>query len=167
MTADEVKQSHSMRSVVESYGLTPNRAGFIACPFHKERTPSCKIYKDSFYCFGCGAHGDIFTFVEKMDGCDFKTAFKTLGGNFEKASDNMMYRAAKQKAAKKTKENRRKRVIRDIDKTNRKIESNKNIIRSLDDPFSEEGAALIEDNVRLERELDILYERLMEMTNND
>lgn len=167
MTVEEIKQSYSMRSVVESYGYTPNRSGFIVCPFHKERTASCKIYKDSFYCFGCGAHGDIFTFVEKMDGCDFKTAFKTLGGSFEKASDNMMYQAAKQKAARKTKENKYKRLIRDIDKLKGKIESNNIRISAINDPFSEDGVALIADNVVLERELDTLFERLMEMTNND
>lgn len=167
MTVDEIKQSHSMRSVVESYGYRPNRAGFIVCPFHNERTPSCKIYKDRFYCFGCGAHGDIFTFVEMVDRCDFKTAFKTLGGSFQKSSDNMIYRAAKRKAAQKTKENKHRRLVRNIDKLKGQIESNKIRVMKLDDPFSEEGAALIAENVGLERELDTLLERLMEMTNND
>ena len=42
-----------------------------------------KIYKDSYYCFGCGATGDIFTFVQNMDNCDFKTAFTILGGTYQ------------------------------------------------------------------------------------
>jgi DNA primase len=41
-----------------------------------------KIYPDSFYCFGCGAHGDIFAFVQKMEGISFKDAFKSLGGTY-------------------------------------------------------------------------------------
>ena len=54
MNKDEVKQSHNMRNVVESYGFRVNRAGFIPCPFHKgDREPSMKIYKDSYHCFGC------------------------------------------------------------------------------------------------------------------
>ena len=44
-------------------------------PFHYgDHTASLKIYKDSFYCFGCGASGDIFDFVMRMERCDFKTA---------------------------------------------------------------------------------------------
>ena len=88
MTTDEIKQSVSMREVVEQYGYHPNRAGFISCPFHKEKTASMKIYKDSYNCFGCGANGDIFSFVMGMEHCDFKTAYKALGGSYKAKSDN-------------------------------------------------------------------------------
>ncbi len=73
-----------MQSVVASYGLKVNRAGFTACPFHNEKTPSMKVYSDGYHCFGCGAHGDIFTFTQHMSKCDFKTAFQMLGGTYEK-----------------------------------------------------------------------------------
>ena len=43
-----------------------------------------KIYKDSYHCFGCGANGDIFSFIQGMENCDFKTAFMSLGGTYEK-----------------------------------------------------------------------------------
>lgn len=83
MTVDEIKRSRSMRSVVEQYGFKPNRAGYISCPFHKgDKTPSMKIYSDSYNCFACGANGDIFTFVQKMDHCDFKSAYLSLGGTY-------------------------------------------------------------------------------------
>lgn len=69
MTSEEIKRTVFMEELVERYGLYPNRAGFIVCPFHKgDRNASLKIYKDSFYCFGCGAAGDVFDFVRKMDG---------------------------------------------------------------------------------------------------
>ena len=72
-----------MRDVVERYGLRPNRAGFIQCPFHQgDRTASLKIYKDNFHCYGCGADGDIFKFVMLMENCDFKAAFRQLGGEY-------------------------------------------------------------------------------------
>lgn len=82
MNSEEIKQARSMRDVVEMYGLHPNRSGFICCPFHKERTASLKVYKDSFYCFGCGASGDVFKFVELMDSVSFKDAFFSLGGDY-------------------------------------------------------------------------------------
>lgn len=89
MTTDEIKQSVSMKEVVERYGYHPNRAGFISCPFHNgDRTPSMKIYKDSYNCFGCGANGDIFSFVMGMENCDFKTAYKALGGSYRQQSDH-------------------------------------------------------------------------------
>lgn len=85
MNRDEIKARYSMRDVVEQYGFRPDRAGFIHCPFHKgDRGASMKIYQDSFHCFGCGANGDIFSFVQLMDHVDFKTAFQSLGGTYEK-----------------------------------------------------------------------------------
>ena len=87
MTSDELKRSISMREVVEKYGIKVNGHGFCCCPFHKEKTASMKIYKDSYNCFGCGANGDIFSFVMGMEHCDFKTAFKSLGGTYKEQSD--------------------------------------------------------------------------------
>ena len=67
MNSEEIKKTYSMRDILGRYGMQPNRAGFICCPFHKEKTASMKIYQDSYYCFGCGAHGDIFDFVSQME----------------------------------------------------------------------------------------------------
>ncbi len=84
MTKEEIKDLYTMGDILERYGFQkPNRAGFICCPFHKEKTASMKIYKDSYYCFGCGVGGDIFDFVQKMDGISFKEAFAELGGDYE------------------------------------------------------------------------------------
>ena len=88
MTTDEIKQSVSMREVVERYGIHIDRKGFCCCPFHKEKTGSMKIYKDSYNCFGCGANGDIFSFVMGMENCDFKTAYKAIGGSYRQQSDH-------------------------------------------------------------------------------
>ena len=51
-----------------------------SCPFHSEKTPSCTIFTDtqSFYCFGCGAGGDVITFTMKMENLDFSEAVKLL-----------------------------------------------------------------------------------------
>ena len=88
MTVDEIKQAYSMRDIVEQYGIKINRAGFCSCCFHSgDRTPSMKIYQKDFHCHACGANGDIFTFVQQMDGCSFKEAYLKLGGGYEKKSD--------------------------------------------------------------------------------
>jgi DNA primase len=71
--------------VVEIVGETVNlkRAGSTwkgLCPFHVEKTPSFTVSpeRESWHCFGCGEHGDIFTFVMKRDGLDFREALGRL-----------------------------------------------------------------------------------------
>src|ERR1700733_13073665 len=53
------------------------------CPFHNEKTPSFKVYQDHYHCFGCGAHGDVFDWLEKRQGLEFKDAILHLGGSVE------------------------------------------------------------------------------------
>lgn len=85
MDKEEIKRLNPMKDVIQRYGIKVNRAGFCRCPFHLgDREPSMKIYSDSFHCYGCGANGDIFTFVQKYLGCDFKTAYIELGGSYQK-----------------------------------------------------------------------------------
>ena len=53
------------------------------CPFHDERTPSFTVipHKGFFHCFGCGAHGDVIGFYQRITGADFKRALLDLGGS--------------------------------------------------------------------------------------
>ena len=79
---DKIKERLSIEEVVSSY-IKLDRAGNnlkAKCPFHNEKTPSFFISPDrgTYYCFGCGASGDIFTFVEEFEGLDFKGALKLL-----------------------------------------------------------------------------------------
>jgi DNA primase len=48
------------------------------CPFHAEKTPSFYVYEDGFHCFGCGAHGDVFTFIMKTTGAGFMEVVESL-----------------------------------------------------------------------------------------
>ena len=101
MTVEEIKATYNMRDIVERYGFQPNRAGFIQCPFHQgDRQASLKVYEHNFHCHACGADGDIFSFVQMMDDVDFKTAFQTLGGEYQKptfSSRLSVYQAQKRR----------------------------------------------------------------------
>jgi DNA primase len=78
----QIKDKINIVDIVGQY-VTLKRAGrtFMArCPFHSEKTPSFHVSPErgTYKCFGCGEGGDIFTFVEKMEGVDFPTALKQL-----------------------------------------------------------------------------------------
>jgi DNA primase len=81
-TVDLIKERLDIASVVGSY-IKLEKAGInlkARCPFHNEKTPSFMISsgRGGYYCFGCGEKGDMFTFVEKFEGVDFKGALKIL-----------------------------------------------------------------------------------------
>ena len=98
MTSEEIKRNYSMPEIVRKYGIEINNQGMCRCPWHgKDRHPSMKIYKDSFFCFTCEATGDIFTFIQRMDGSDFKTVFLALGGTYQEYKDERQKRIAKVK----------------------------------------------------------------------
>lgn len=83
--ARRVKELVRLTDVLTRYNLTPNRAGFLHCPFHSgDRDASFKIYPatDSWYCFGCGEGGDVIDFVAKMERCSFVDALKKLDADF-------------------------------------------------------------------------------------
>ncbi len=79
---DQIKENLSITEVVSTYiRLEKSGAQFRArCPFHNERTPSFYVSPErkNFHCFGCQAHGDIFTFVEKIENIPFFEALKIL-----------------------------------------------------------------------------------------
>lgn len=87
MTSEEIKEQVSMRDVLSMYGIHANGSGMCSCPWHKDRKPSMKIFRDGFKCFSCGANGDIFRFVQEMENCSFKQAFIRLGGTYEDKTD--------------------------------------------------------------------------------
>ena len=50
----------------------------IRCVFHNERTPSLTIYENNYFCFGCGKHGDIFSWVMETMDMEFPDAVKFI-----------------------------------------------------------------------------------------
>jgi DNA primase len=89
---EEIKARLPIEDIVGSY-VKLEKAGkaFKAkCPFHHEKTASFFVSPDrgGYYCFGCNAKGDIFTFVEQFEGLDFKGALKVLA---ERAGVPLVY----------------------------------------------------------------------------
>ena len=114
MNSDEIKQSISMPDILAQYGI-PVRRNMCKCPFHGvDKHPSMKVFKDGLNCFTCGWRGDVFDFVMAMDRCDFKTAFKALGGTYEKVKSKSD--KAKRMARIESKKDERKRSEKTEDK---------------------------------------------------
>ena len=80
--AQTIKERLNIADVVSAYiKIEKTGANYKArCPFHNEKTPSFFISpaRNNYYCFGCGAKGDIFTFVEEFEKIDFLGALKIL-----------------------------------------------------------------------------------------
>ena len=78
----ELKQNNPIDSVMSSYVslIRRGRSCVCLCPFHSEKSPSCTLYleNNSFYCFGCGAGGDVITFVMKIENLGYIEALKFL-----------------------------------------------------------------------------------------
>src|SRR3989344_3016195 len=81
-SVDQIKSKLDIVTVVSSYIKLDKAGGNFKgrCPFHNEKTPSFFVSPDrgSYYCFGCQAKGDIFTFVQEFEGLDFIGSLKVL-----------------------------------------------------------------------------------------
>ena len=77
-----VKQSVTVREAAEMYGIAVGRGGMACCPFHDDRHPSLKLNEDYFYCFGCGATGDVIDFTARLYDLSPKEAAEKLAQDF-------------------------------------------------------------------------------------
>lgn len=80
---EEIVNRISVAEAMSLYaGLRPNRASFVCCPFHNEKTPSMKISEKGYNCFGCHEHGNVISFVMKYFNLDFKNACSKINYDF-------------------------------------------------------------------------------------
>ncbi len=79
---EEIRQANDIVDVISQY-IRLKRSGrnfFGLCPFHNEKSPSFSVSPDKqiFHCFGCGAGGNVFTFLTKIEGINFVEAVQML-----------------------------------------------------------------------------------------
>ncbi|WP_124067405.1 CHC2 zinc finger domain-containing protein [Clostridium sp. E02] len=172
---EEIKDTYSMKDVVERYGFQPNRRGFISCPFHTgDRSPSLKVYDKDFHCHACGANGDIFSFIQMMDNLTFREAFMELGGTYQ--SDGKMYKSQILKRKREREVKRRKEEVFKSWKLG-KLDEVCRLLRLYDaleriyEPLSDEWTVVVNKKQRLEEEYRILVfgirEEQEEMRNSE
>ena len=84
---EELKEKIPISEVVKDCGVRLNAKNFACCPFHHEKTPSFKVYDDRFQCFGCGASGDVFDFVQRFYSISLKDAITRLDKQYKLGLD--------------------------------------------------------------------------------
>ena len=74
-----IRDSVTMDQILNLYGYTTKK-GFMCCPFHGEKEPSLKVYKNTggWHCFGCERGGSVIDFVMEHEGCSFPTAVRAI-----------------------------------------------------------------------------------------
>ena len=79
---ESVKAAITLRQAAKAYGLRVLPNGMTCCPFHEDKHPSLKLNEDYFFCFGCGARGDVIDFTARLFGIDLKDSAEKLAADF-------------------------------------------------------------------------------------
>ena len=130
-TTDQIKNAIPLPQAIESYTGERLSKNKMRCPLHNEKTASFTVYPDNntFYCFGCGASGDIIHFVQRYFDIGFKEAIKRLDCDYNlgltRAPTFSEYRRQQREAAKRKAEQERQR--------NRERQLNKNYWSAFDE----------------------------------
>ena len=85
---EAVKQSITVREAAQMYVIEVNRSGMACCPFHDDKNPSLRLNEEYFYCFGCGATGDVIDFTARLYNLSPKEAAEKLAQDFGLAYDS-------------------------------------------------------------------------------
>ena len=79
---ETIKAAVPVKQAAEHYGLKVSRNGMACCPFHNDRHPSLKLNEEYFFCFGCGAKGDVIDFVARLFDLRSYEAAQRLAADF-------------------------------------------------------------------------------------
>ena len=79
---ERIKSQVTPLDAIQQYGVTVTPGGMICCPFHREKTPSLKLYDDHFYCFGCHRSGDVISLTGEILDLSPGEAVKRLAADF-------------------------------------------------------------------------------------
>lgn len=163
---DVILENLSMIDILDKYNIKRKGCQFV-CPFHEDKNPSAKAYKNSYFCFGCGKTGDLIQFVEYYFNIDFKTAMKTINNDFnlglsykiDKKQLNEIKKNRKNKEKQKLLYN--KKIIQLCDKI-KELEYNYNNLKSQIHPYNweyieYECSKIWQEIEKLNYEFDELY----------
>jgi len=84
---ETIKATVPVRQAARHYGLKVNRSGMACCPFHNDRHPSMKLNEDYYYCFSCGAIGDVIDITAKLTGLGNYEAAQRIAADFGISND--------------------------------------------------------------------------------
>ena len=80
---EEIKERLTLADVVEAYTGERLNKNKIHCPFHNEKTASFTLFaNNTYYCFGCGASGDVISFTKQIHNIGFSQAILRLNNDF-------------------------------------------------------------------------------------
>jgi len=79
---EQIKAAIPLKEAARRYGLAVSQGGMALCPFHHDTHPSLKLNEDYFFCFGCGATGDVIDFTARLFGISQKEAVQKLASDF-------------------------------------------------------------------------------------
>lgn len=79
---EQIKAAIPLKEAAQRYGLAVSQGGMALCPFHHDTHPSLKLNEDYFFCFGCGATGDVIDFTARLFGISQKEAAQKLAMDF-------------------------------------------------------------------------------------
>ena len=79
MATQVIRDQVTMEQILDLYGYK-TRHGFMCCPFHGEKAPSLKVYKNTggWHCFGCGRGGSVIDFVMEHENCRIGEAVRAI-----------------------------------------------------------------------------------------
>ena len=77
-----VKSAITVPQAAKVYGMEPDRHGMVRCPFHFDSHPSMKLNDNYYYCFGCGANGDVIDLIAKLFDLNPRQAAEKLAYDF-------------------------------------------------------------------------------------
>ena len=77
-----VKSAITVPQAAKVYGMEPDRRSMVCCPFHSDNTPSMKLNDTYYYCFGCGATGDVIDLTAKLFSLNPRQAAEKLVHDF-------------------------------------------------------------------------------------
>ncbi|MBQ9298728.1 MAG: hypothetical protein IJ223_06900 [Clostridia bacterium] len=114
---EEILTVLNMKNILDKYGIKIKKY-MCNCPFHKDNSPSMRVYDKSFYCFSCNRTGDLIEFVKQYFNLNFQEAMEKINYDFNlglktknRISKKRLKEIQKEQELKKKKETERKQYI--------------------------------------------------------